>query len=147
MGAQAKKKRNAESRAKRKAKKAEQAPASQGLAPDEPTTSDVRLPIQSEAGNSKGIKGAAPHVTSVATSTRRSTRMRNPSSKLISGDLEKLTSAKGHDDETIAARPQRSATAAAKSLLRELQISSTENSELEEDPEGESNNEIDMNNC
>ena len=136
-----KKKCAAESKVACKAKKAaEQAPQlEEGLVSTDPTTSDIGLPTQS-AKNSK--KTAAPHVAFAA--THHSTRSLG-SSKLGSG--EKCTSAKGHNDETIATHPQCSATAAAHSLLQQLQISETESTDFKEDPDGdigEYNNETDM---
>jgi hypothetical protein len=155
MGERAKKKRAAESKANRKAKNAseqaqpEHPPLEEDLTSIEPTTSDVRLP-KSDAENSKGGTGAASHVTSIS-SARRSTRLLSSSSKLVSG--EKHTLVKAYTDQIIAAdpprlgtgaRPQRLATAAAKSLLQQLQICETENSDVEEDPDGESNDAINM---
>lgn len=141
MGERAKKKREAESRAARKAKKdAEQVSSSSQLEerPDftdlDSTTSDIKLPAKSNVKNPKK-NSAAPHVPSFApTSTRHSTRSLSSSSKLGSG--KKQTSAKVQDDKTTATRPQRSATVAANSLLQQLQ---TEVTDFEEDPDGESN--------
>ena len=87
-------------------------------------------------------KTAAPHVAFAP--THHSTWSLG-SLKLGSG--EKCTSAKGHNDETIATCPQRSATAAAYSLLQQLQISETKSTDFKEDPDGdigEYNNETDM---
>jgi hypothetical protein len=105
----------------------------------DPTSSDIRLPTQSKNFLKKGA--AAPRVPSSA-STRHSTRSIKPSSKLGSG--EKHTSVKGHDDESIATRPKRSATAAANALLQQLQITSEIESTDFEDPNGECNDEINM---
>jgi hypothetical protein len=136
MGERAKKKRAAESRANRKAKKVTEQESDsepepgpeEGPALTEPTTSDIRVK-RATPSNAKN-SNAAPHVTSTA-STRQSTRLLSSSSKLV-------TSAKGHNDEAIAARPQRLATVAANSLLKQMKISETENSDFE-DPDGESN--------
>jgi hypothetical protein len=160
MGACAKKKRVAESKAKKAAKQASQ--LEEGPAFSDPTTSDIKLPTQSKAkkavekanqimkypasteptGSNPKISGAAPptrsRVPSSQTSTRHSTRSLSSSSKLGN------TSAKGHIDETIGrARPKRSATAAANALLQQLQIDETE-SDFEEDLDGGSNDETDM---
>jgi hypothetical protein len=129
MGERAKKKRVAESRArkttgKKAAEQVKEIPASTG------TDSTSR----SNAGNSKKTR-AAPRVPSSA-STRHSTRLLSSSSKLETGK-HTSASAKGND-ESAATRPQRSATAAANALLQQLQISETESVDSEEDLDGES---------
>jgi hypothetical protein len=84
--------------------------------------------------------GTAPRIPSLA-STRHSTRSLTSSKP---GSVTKnCTSAdvENHNDESITTRPQRSATAAAKVLLQQLQFSENE-TDFEEDPDGGSNNEI-----
>ena len=90
---------------------------------------------QSKARNSK----KPPSSSSAA--TRHSTRLRSSSSKLLESS-EKYTSAEGDDNENIATRPKRSATAAANALLQQLQISETKSVDSEEDPDGKSNDDI-----
>ena len=126
MGERAKKKRAAEATAARKAKKAvekaTQPVDSEGLASTDPTgtSSDVKLSTQSNAKKSKKIC-AADRLPS-SSSTRRSTRSVSASSGTFG---EKHTSA-GCNNESMATRPQRSASAAAKALLPQLQYSDDE---------------------
>ena len=130
MGERAKKKRAAEATAARKTKKAvekaTQPVDSEGLASTDPTgtSSDVKLSTQSNAKKSKKIC-AADRLPS-SSSTRRSTRSVSASSGTFG---EKHTSA-GCNNESMATRPQRSASAAAKALLPQLQYSETESTDV-----------------
>lgn len=150
MGEGVKKKRAAEARAARKAKKAAE------QAPTDPASSDDNLPTRSkktgaaapsrvlaststskQAAKCQSVEGSA---STDHTGTRRSTR-----SLLASASSSK--SAKGHRDtgnneSIVATRPERVATAAAKALLERLQFSETEDTDLEEDPDGGSNGDL-----
>ena len=97
------------------------------------TSSDNKLPTQFNAKNSKKTGAAAPRVASFA-SSHRSTCFLNASS---TGSDKKHASAKGHNNESIATRPKRVATAAAKALLEQLQISETEDTDFKEDPQAD----------
>ena len=139
MGEGAKKKRAAEARAAKKAKlelakaaQLEDTPQASG-----PSTNPASFDIttQSTSSNSKKTGTAPPPPREPSDvrsgSTRRSTRSL-VSSTLGSG--KKDTSANLEDDDNRKSRPKRSATAAALALLKELQVSETE--EAEGDPEG-----------
>jgi hypothetical protein len=121
MGERAKKIRAEESRARKPKKATEQAqleevPASQSNARAAPLS---RVPSSSAA-------------------TRHSTRLLQVSSsgKKSSG---RHTSADIHNDESVATRPQRSATAAANALLQQLHIGESESVDSEEDLDGKYN--------
>lgn len=104
------------------------------------TSSDNKLPTQFNAKNSKKTGAAAPRVASFA-SSRRSTRFLDAS---LTGSGKKHASAKGHDNESIATRPKRVATAAAKALLEQLKISETEDTDFEEDPQADGGSDDDL---
>ena len=117
MGEQAKKKRAAEARAARKAKKAvDQVEA-------HPSSTDPTDPTQS---NPKKPKKQAAVLSSASQATRLSTRS---SSKLASGTSSKV------EATTALSRPVRTATAAANSLLQQLHIAETTDSDLEDSRE------------
>ena len=127
MGERAKKKRAADAKAARKAKKAAEDP-------DPP--SDNNLPSQSKTKTSKK-KAAAPRVrVASVTSTRCSTRSHVVSSTV--GSSKKNTSvAKNNNGSKLTGR-ERSATIAAKALLEQLKISEDEDTtDFDEDPQGD----------
>ena len=141
MGEGTKKKRAAEARAARKRKlemanamQLGEAPLAAGASTD-PTSSDVPTRLGSNARNSKKT-GTAPHVMSQAASvpSRQSTRSGSLGSSSRLGSGKKNTSVNLEGTDNGRTRPQRSATAAAMTLLQELQFSETE--EAEHDPEG-----------
>ena len=90
----------------------------------------------------KKTGAAAPCVASFASSCH-STCFLNASS---TGSDKKHASAKGHDNESIATCPKCIATAAAKALLEQLQISKTKDTDFEEDPQadGGSNDDLEI---
>jgi hypothetical protein len=135
MGERAKKKRVAESKEARLAKRTKKDASELEEGPATDPTSATTSEIPSRRSRSK-VKTAAEQSrvtsrvpSSASTQVRQSTRI---SSKLV----------KGHDDDesTMATRPKRAATVAANALLQQLQISKDQ--ELE-DPDGESNDETD----
>jgi hypothetical protein len=131
MGQGAKKKRAAEARAAKKLKATQledsDAPASASTDHDrDPTLSDA--PTRSKTRNSKTV----PRVPSVSSSeqsvpTRQSTRLLGSSSTF--GSVKKHSSVNLEGNGNGKTRPQRSATAAAMTLLQELQLSETKEPE------------------
>ena len=112
------------------------------------TSSDKILPTRFNSVNSKKKGATTPHVMSCVASfasTRRSTHLLIASSTLGSGKKNTSTSksAKGHNNESIAARPECSATAAAKALLEQLQITSSEIEDDDFEEGGGSNDDMD----
>ena len=147
MGERAKKKRAADARAARIAKKTADALAVQ---PTEGPSSESAEPTgtSSQAGNSSGNKlptqssskkkSVAHRVASSTASTshtRRSTRSLVVSSTRAPSSYKKKKSAEDHSDDKKATRPERSATVAARALLEQLQYAETEDTDIEEDPE------------
>jgi hypothetical protein len=137
MGETAKKKRAAEAKAARKAKKdAEQAtqPVEGPPASVDPILSGNKPPNSSDSKYSKKSKAVPQEKMPRAPrsiSTRHSTRSRSTSAAVSSGSSEQRGS--------NATRPRRLATAAAETLLQQVRL--VEDSDFEEDLDGNSDSE------
>jgi hypothetical protein len=147
MGEAAKKRRAAEAKAARKAKKdAERAtqPAANLPASVDPISSGIK-PLNSSGSKyskkSKVVPQEKMPRAPPSNSTRRSARSRSTSAAVSSGSGEQHTSA-SLSTGNISTRPHRLATAAAEALLQQVRLS--EDTVFEEDPDGDSDGEADM---